>query len=68
MSFVGEELRFESRVMLITVRQSSSNLHIRKLKWHGCNIKCVLYQFLPLLTLSVRFRFGFRYLNSEPPQ
>ncbi len=30
----GEELRFESRV--ITVRQSSSNLHIRKLKWHGC--------------------------------
>ncbi len=38
----GEELRFESRV--ITVGQSSSNLHIRKLKWHGSINKNVPFQ------------------------
>ncbi len=68
--FGGEELRFEFRV--ITVRQSSSNLHVRKLKWHGCMNKCVFISVLHLLTLSGRFRVGFgrdpRYLNSEPPQ
>ncbi len=35
----GEELRFKSCV--ITVRQSSSNLQIRKLKCHGCINKYV---------------------------
>ncbi len=35
----GEELRLESHV--ITVRQSSSNLNIRKLKGHGCINKYV---------------------------
>ncbi len=37
----GKELRFEFRE--ITVRQSSSNLHIRMLKWHGCINKYVFY-------------------------
>ncbi len=55
--FGGEEFRFESRV--ITVRQSSSNLHIRKLKWHGCINKYVFISILHLLTLSGRFRVGF---------
>ncbi len=53
----GEEIRFESRV--ITVRQSSSNLHIRKMKWHGCINNYILMSVLHLLTLSGRFRVGF---------
>ncbi len=53
----GEELWFESCV--ITVRQSSSNLHKRKLKWHGCINKFVFISVLHLLTLSGRFRVGF---------
>ncbi len=54
----GEEFRLETHV--ITVQQSSSNLHIRKLKWHGCINKYILYQsVLHLLTLSGRFRVGF---------
>ncbi len=57
MYLVGEELRFESRV--ITVRQSSLNLHIRQLKWHGCINKYVFISVLHLLTLSGRFRFEF---------
>ncbi len=53
----GEDLQFESCV--ITVRQSSSNLHIRKLKWHGCINKYVLISVLHLFTQSGRFRVGF---------
>ncbi len=53
----GEELRIESRVT--TVRQNSSNLHIRKLKWHGCINKYVFTPVMHLLTLSGRFRVGF---------
>ncbi len=53
----GEELRFESCV--ITVQQSSLNLHIRKLKWHSCNNKYVFISVLHLLTLSGRFRVRF---------
>ncbi len=53
----SEELRLESHV--ITVRQSSSNLHIRKLKWHGCINKYVFISVLHLLTLSGMFRVGF---------
>ncbi len=53
----GEDLRFESRVT--TVRQNSSNLHKRKLKWHGCISKYVFIPVLLLLTLSGRFRAGF---------
>ncbi len=53
----GEELRFESCV--ITVRQSSSNLHIRKLKWHSRINKYLFISVLHLLTLSGRFRIGF---------
>ncbi len=53
----GEEFRFESRV--ITVRQNSSNLQIRKQKWHGCINKYVFISVLHLLTLSGRFRVGF---------
>ncbi len=55
--FGGEELRFESSA--ITVQQSSSNLHIRKLKWLGCINKYVFISVLYLLTLSGRFRVGF---------
>ncbi len=46
-----EELQFES--CEITVRQSSSNLHIQKLKWHGCMNKYIFMLVLHLLTLSV---------------
>ncbi len=53
----GEELRFESR--FVTVRQNSSNLHVRKLKWHGCINKYIFISVLHLLTLSGRFRVGF---------
>ncbi len=53
----GEEFWFESCV--ITVRQSSSILHIRKLKWNGCINKCVFISVLHLLTLSGRFSVGF---------
>ncbi len=53
----GEELRFVSRV--ITVQKSRSNLHIRKLKWHGCISKYVFISVLHLLTLSGRLRVGF---------
>ncbi len=53
----GEELRFESCVT--TVRQNSSNLHIRKLKWHGCINKYIFIPVMHLLTLSRRFRVGF---------
>ncbi len=53
----GKELRFESRV--ITVLTSSSNLHIRKLKWHGCINKYIFISVLHLLTLSGRFRVRF---------
>ncbi len=53
----GEELRFDSRVT--TVQQNSSNLHIRKLKWHGCINKYVFIPVMHLLTLSGRFRVGF---------
>ncbi len=57
----GEELRLQSCVTSITVRvrQNSSNLHIRKLKWHGCIKKYVFISVLHLLTLSGRFRVGF---------
>ncbi len=53
----GEELWFKSRVT--TVRQNSSNLHKRKLKWHGCINKYVFIPVLHLLPLSGRFRVGF---------
>ncbi len=53
----GEELWFESRV--ITVQQSKPNLHIRKLKWHGCINKHVCISVLQLWTLLGRFRVGF---------
>ncbi len=53
----GEELRFESRVT--TVWQNSSNLHKRKLKWHGYINKYVFIPVLHFLTLSGRFRVGF---------
>ncbi len=53
----GEELQFESHVT--TVRQNSSNLQIRKLKWHGCINKYVFIPVMHLLTLSGRFRVGF---------
>ncbi len=53
----GKKLQFESRV--ITVRQRISNLHIRKLKWHGCINKHVFISVLHMLTLSGRFRVGF---------
>ncbi len=53
----GEELWFESRV--ITVQQSKPNLHIRKLKWHGCINKHVCISVLHLWTLLGRFRVGF---------
>ncbi len=56
MYFAGEELRFESCV--ITVGQSSSNLHIRKLKWHDYINKYVFISVLHLLTLSGRFGLG----------
>ncbi len=59
MYFGGEELRSESHVTLITVQQNSSNLHIKKLKRHGCIIKYVFISVLHLLTLSGRFRVGF---------
>ncbi len=42
-----------------TVRQNSSNLHIRKFKWHSCINECVFISLLHLLTLSGRFRVGF---------
>ncbi len=45
----GEEL--EPRV--ITVRRNSSNLHIRKMKCHGCINKCVFISVLHLLTLGL---------------
>ncbi len=35
-----------------------SNLHIRKLKWHGCINRYVFISILNLLTLSGRFRVG----------
>ncbi len=53
----GEKLQFESRVP--TFQQNSSNLHKRKLKWHGCINKYVFIPFLHLLTLLGRFRVGF---------
>ncbi len=53
----GEELWFESRVIMDC--QNSSNLQIRKLKWHGCNNKYVFISVLHFLTLSGRFRVGF---------
>ncbi len=49
----GVELRFESRV--ITVCQSSSNLEIRELKWHGC------------ICFYISLGTDPRYLNSKPP-
>ncbi len=63
--FRGEELQYESHV--ITVRQSSSNLHIRKLKWHGCINKYVFISVLHLLTLSCRFRvvFGVGHISNK---
>ncbi len=53
----GEELRFESRFIMF--RQNSSNLHVRKLKWHGCINKYFFISVFHLLTLSGRFRVGF---------
>ncbi len=53
----SEELRIESPVIM--VRQSSSNLHIIKLKWQGCINKYIFRSVLYLLTLSGRFRDGF---------
>ncbi len=53
----GEELRFESHVIM--VQQSSSNLHISMLKWHGCINKYIFISVLHLLTLSGMFRVGF---------
>ncbi len=53
----GEELRFESCV--ITGQQSSSNLHMRKMKWHSCINKYIFISVLHLLTQSGRFRVGF---------
>ncbi len=50
----GEELSRK-----ITVRQISSNLHVRKLKWNGCIHKYVFISVLHLLTLSGRFMVGF---------
>ncbi len=52
----GEELRLESRV--ITVRQCSSNLHIRKLKWHSCINKYGFISVLHLLPLSDALGLG----------
>ncbi len=51
---------------VITVRQSSSNLHVRKLKWHGCINKYVFISDLNLLTLSGRFRdvFGVGHISN----
>ncbi len=65
MYFRGEELQYESHV--ITVRQSSSNLHISKLKWHGCINKYVFISVLHLLTLSGRFRvvFGVGHISNK---
>ncbi len=53
----GEELGYES--CETTVPQNSSNLHIRKFKWHGCISECVFISVLHLLTLSGRFRVWF---------
>ncbi len=52
----GEELRFESHVT--TVRQNSSNLQIRKLKWHGCINKYVFIPVMHLLTLLTLLCFS----------
>ncbi len=43
----GEELRFESRFIMF--RQNSSNLHVRKLKWHGCINKYFFYISFPFV-------------------
>ncbi len=52
----SKDLRFESRVS--TVRQNSSNLHLRKFKIAWLH-QCIFISVLHLLTLSGRFRFGF---------
>ncbi len=44
---------------VITVRQSSSNLQIRKMKYHGCINKSVFISVLHSLTVSGRFRVEF---------
>ncbi len=53
----NKELWFESRV--IAIQQNILNLHVRKLKRHGCNNIYVFISVLQLLTLSGRFRVVF---------
>ncbi len=53
------------RGVAVRVRQSSSKLYMRKLKWQGCIIKYVFISVLHLLTLSGRFRVGFGVGNDR---